>query len=389
MRFVVVLAVALLVPATAVAFDVPILGLQAVVVQDGFDFPVSVAFAPDGRMFVTEKAGRIMVVERGTPRVWATVDASTGGEQGLLGMAIHPNFATTPWVYVYYTDDANGTNRVVRFADAAGSGANMELVFDGIPRATFHNGGVLAFGRDGTLFVTTGDAGVPDSAQDPNAWSGKVLRLRDDGSVPADNPSPASPVYTLGHRNVFGLAVDPETGRAWITENGPTRHDEVNVLDPGRNYGWPAVTGFAGRAEFADPAFAFETPLPALTQATFLESSAYGEENRHALFFGGWNNGIVYRAVLSEDRRGVALVEAVHEQSGWGILDAETGPDGRLYVSAAARTGGGAVFALERLPPVGSSGEGHLVTVAAGAAVFVALFGAYLWRRRQLRRERS
>lgn len=374
------LAVALATP--VVALDLTTIPLQAVETYGGFDFPVSFAFAPDGRVFVTEKAGAVRVIANGTASTWANVPVADEGEQGLLGLALHPDFAANGWVYVYHADPANGTNRVARLTDAGGAGSGLVAIVPGIPNAVIHNGGVLTFGLDGTLFVSTGDATDEPAAQDPARLNGKVLRVNGDGSLPGDNPFPSSPVYSYGHRNVFGLAVDPNTGDLWETENGPSQDDEVNRIIPGGNYGWPNVTGGAGRPEFVDPAFVFPGPLPALTQATFFQG---------ALFFGGWNSGSVYRAILTPDRRAIALLETVHTFAGRGVTDVESGPDGRLYVSAVSRGGaGGAIFAFDSLPPIGGTRGDHIVAYAVVAAVVAGLVLVYAWKRRQMRpRERS
>lgn len=367
--------------APATAWDVGTLPLQAVEAYAGFVFPVSFAFAPDGRVFVTEKAGTVRVAENGTVTTWATINVTDEGEQGLLGLALHPDFAVNGWAYVYHADPGNGTNRVVRLTDVGGVGTNPAAIVPAIPRAVIHNGGILTFGQDGTLFVSTGDATDEPAAQDVARLNGKVLRVRDDGTVPPDNPFAGSVVYSYGHRNVFGLAVDPDTGTVWETENGPLQDDEVNRIVPGGNYGWPTVTGRAGRPEFVDPAFVFPGPLPALTQATFFQG---------ALLFGGWNSGSVYRASLTQDRRGISILETVHTFSGRGVTDVEAGPDGRLYVSVVSPGQGGTIYAFDSLPLIGGTRGDHLVTYAIVVAVVAGLVLVYAWKRRRIRpRERS
>ena len=371
--------------------------LQVVQVYSGLSFPVSFAFAADGRVFVTEKAGSIMVIgTNGTPQLWARLDALTAGEQGVLGLALHPNFAANGWVYAYYTDATNGTNRVVRLHDSSGAGTNLAVIVERIPNNGNHNGGVLAFMADGTLLVSTGDAGDPANAQNLGTRAGKVLRVNGDGSVPADNPfygslSADNLVFTYGHRNVFGLAVDPLNGRAWETENGPTCNDEVNLLAAGANYGWgPSATCSPGTTEGTNrdgpsptmPAYVFPSSLPAVTQASF---------HAGALYFGAWNTGTVYRATLTAGRLGIQEVAAVHTFNGWGVLDVETGLDGRLYVSAANHDGsGGAIFAFTSLPPVAPVGEDHFLAYVFGGALVATLVLVYLWKRRRMdRRENS
>lgn len=376
MRFI-ALALALALATPVAALDLAAVSFQAVETYAGFDFPVSLAFAPDGRVFVTEKAGAIRVVANGTTSTWANVPVTDVGEQGLLGLALHPDFAANGWVYIYHADPGNGTNRVARLTDAGGSGSGLVAIVPAIPNAVIHNGGILTFGRDGTLFVSTGDATDEPAAQDPARLNGKILRVNDDGSLPGDNPFASSPVYSYGHRNVFGLAVDPGTGVLWGTENGPDRDDEVNRIVAGGNYGWPDETGVAGRPEFVDPAFVFVSPLPALTQATF--------HGGH-LYFGAWNSGAVYRAVLTADRRGIADVAVIHTFEGAGVTDVESGPDG-LYASV-VYGGSGAIFRLTSLNPAGTGD--HWLTFGIAAAAIAALFSLYLWKRRRVRgRERS
>jgi glucose/arabinose dehydrogenase len=170
------------------------------------------------------------------------------GEGGLMGLAVAPSGDA---VYAMFT--AASDNRVVRMPwDGRTLGA-PSVVLSGIPKGTIHNGGRLAFAPDGTLFVATGDAGTANFAQEPGNLAGKILRVAADGSVPADNPFPASAVYSLGHRNVQGLAFD-EDGRLWASEFGAKDVDEINLIQPGGNYGWPLVEGPGGGPGFIDPA---------------------------------------------------------------------------------------------------------------------------------------
>lgn len=173
------------------------------------------------------------------------------GEGGLLGLAVAPQGTA---VYVMFTADRD--NRVVRLPwDGARLGAPT-VILSGIPKGTIHNGGRLAFGPDGTLFVATGDAGTPGNAQDPASLAGKILRINADGSIPSGNPVPGAPMFSLGHRNVQGLAFDPQ-GRLWASEFGAKDVDEINRIQPGANYGWPLVEGVGGRAGLVDPVATF------------------------------------------------------------------------------------------------------------------------------------
>jgi glucose/arabinose dehydrogenase len=167
-----------------------------------------------------------------------------------MGLAVSPDFTDDGWLYAYYT--GSDDNRIVRFQE----GGPEQPVLTGIPKARNHNGGRIAFGPDGMLYAGTGDALQTDLAQDRNSLAGKVLRMDRDGGVPAGNPFDGSLVWSLGHRNVQGLAWD-EQERLYVTELGPEVDDEVNRIEPGGNYGWPEVTGVAGRSEFVDPIAVF------------------------------------------------------------------------------------------------------------------------------------
>ncbi|TDB94661.1 PQQ-dependent sugar dehydrogenase [Micromonospora fluostatini] len=210
-------------------------------VARGLDVPWGLAFLPDGDALVAERdSGRILRVAAGggAPQQVAEVaGVAAAGEGGLLGLAVSPEFATDDLVYAYFT--AADDNRIVRFRLGGGT---PEVVFSGIAKATYHNGGRIAFGPDGMLYVGTGDAGDTSSSQDPASPAGKILRLTPDGDPAPGNPTAGSPVYSLGHRNVQGLAWDAD-GRLFATEFGQNDVDEVNLIEPGRNYGWPEVEG--------------------------------------------------------------------------------------------------------------------------------------------------
>jgi glucose/arabinose dehydrogenase len=216
-------------------------------VATDLEAPWDVVWLDDGRTLVTERdSGRLLELDDdGAVGELRTFAVDPAGEGGLLGLAVGPDGAT---VYAYLTTAED--NRVVSF-DADDPDAD-EVVLDGIPSATTHNGGRIAFGPDGLLYVATGDAQDQPAAQDEASLAGKVLRVTADGDVPDDNPFDGSPVWSLGHRNVQGLAFDAD-GRLFAPEFGPDRDDEVNLIEPGANYGWPEVTGAAGVDGFVDP----------------------------------------------------------------------------------------------------------------------------------------
>jgi glucose/arabinose dehydrogenase len=224
--------------------------IQVVVVAKGLAHPWSLAFLPDGTMLVTERAGRLRVVRKGVldPQPIAGVPAVRAvGLAGLMDVALHPKFSENHFIYLTYTKPLNNDQGTVALARGVWTGTELKDVKD-VFVATGGSGGAsrIAFGQDGTLYMTAG-GGQGNGAQDPNSHAGKVLRLRDDGTVPSDNPFVGRQgykpeVFSLGHRNSLGLAVHPGSGEVWENENGPNGGDEINIIRSGRNYGWPIVS---------------------------------------------------------------------------------------------------------------------------------------------------
>lgn len=219
------------------------------------DIPWAGVFLPDGTAVISERGtAALKAVRGGAATLIGTVPGvAAAGEGGLLGLALSPRFPTDRLLYAYLTSATD--NRVVRLRLAESGNGTLspgppEVVFEGIPKATTHNGGRIRFGPDGYLYVGTGDSQRRDQPQDPSALGGKILRLTPDGRPAPGNPF-GNAVYSLGHRNVQGLAWDAD-GRLWATEFGPDVDDELNLILPGANYGWPEVTGAPGRPEFQD-----------------------------------------------------------------------------------------------------------------------------------------
>jgi glucose/arabinose dehydrogenase len=220
-------------------------------VVNGLTTPWGLAFLPDGSALVSERnTGQIKRIANGTATSVGTVPGVVpGGEGGLLGIAVSPSFATDRFVYAYFT--ASSDNRVVRMPYNTSLGQPQVLI-SGIAKAQIHNGGRLAFGPDGMLYVSTGDAGQSANSQNPSSLNGKILRVTPTGEAAPGNPMSGNRMWTLGHRNVQGLAWDAD-GRMWASEFGQNTWDELNLIQAGRNYGWPTVEGQAGNPNFVDP----------------------------------------------------------------------------------------------------------------------------------------
>jgi glucose/arabinose dehydrogenase len=234
-------------------------------VVTGLYVPWSIAFAPDGRAFVTERPGRIRVLNdwKLDPQPWATLDIAAVGEAGLMGIAVSPDFQSNHHVFVVATFRMGErlVNRVIRFTERNGRGSEPTTIIADIPANEFHAGDAIAFGPDRMLYVATGDAGQPSNSADRTSLAGKILRLDANGQVPADNPFPNSPVYALGLRNVQGLAWSAD-GQLFANDHGPSgfpnerlrrNHDELNAIVRGGNHGWPKAAGFSDDARLVSP----------------------------------------------------------------------------------------------------------------------------------------
>lgn len=324
--------------------------LTDTVVQSGLGVPWDLAFAPDGRMFVTERMGNIIVFESGAPnarRLSSTpvTQMRSMGEAGLMGIALDPAFASNGLLYVCAsrTDEGEWRNQVLRYKVTGNALAfDSHVIRSGMGAATIHDGCRVRFGSDGKLWVTMGENGNAKLAQDPNVLNGKVLRVETDGSIPADNPilpgaTKRTAVYTMGNRNPQGLAVQPGTGAMFEVEHGATTHDEINLLEPGKNYGWPTQEGPGGTAKgFTDPLWSSGSVTLATSGGTFVSGPQWG----------AWSGSLFVCTLKEQDLRrfrvnGTTVVpaEILFDQKYGRLRSAVQGPDGALYLTTSQGSG--------------------------------------------------
>jgi glucose/arabinose dehydrogenase len=314
------------------------------VVAQSLDVPWAMTFAPDGRMFFTERPGRVRILQGGqvlaTPALTLD-DVAAVGEGGLLGIAVHPDFASNRFVFLAYTARLAGGGRelrVVRYREVGGTLGEPAVILDRVAAADIHDGARVKFGPDGKLYVTMGDVANPSTAQDLGTLTGKILRINDDGTVPADNPFAGSPIYSYGHRNPQGLDWHPVTGEPWGSEHGQTGNDEINRLQAGRNYGWPVIEADQTRAGMETPILFF-SPSVAPSGASFYTGTAI-TGFRQNLFVGTLAGQHLLRIRFDpNDPNRVAGTERLLAGRFGRIRDVINGPDGALYLCTSNRDG--------------------------------------------------
>lgn len=300
------------------------------VIASNLDVPWGIDFFPDGDALVAERdtAQLLQISPGGAVTELATVAGVTPtAEGGLLGVAISPDYATDQLVYVYSTtaDD----NRVRRGTIDDFRDGQDHVILNGIPSGAIHNGGRLAFGPDGMLYVSTGEAGDPELSQNMDSLGGKILRIKPDGSIPDDNPFVGSPIWSFGHRNVQGLAWD-DAGRMWASEFGASTWDEVNRILPGHNYGWPETEGTGTIDGLTDPAAVFST--------SSASPSGLAYANGH-LWMGALQGATLWRIQVTENGE-------LTDPTAIRVLPARTrsvalAPDGQLWITTSNTDGRG------------------------------------------------
>jgi glucose/arabinose dehydrogenase len=328
--------------------------VETTVVAAGLEAPWDLVFTPDGEALVSERdSSRLLSIDSsGNVEELQRLPENGTGEGGLLGIALSPNYESDGYIYAYYTTDTD--NRVTRFR----LGEDPEPILTGIPVLTYHNGGRIAFGPDGNLYVGTGDAGETSNSQDLNSLGGKILRVTPDGDVPADNPFSNSPIYSYGHRNVQGLAWD-EGGQLYATEFGQNRYDEVNRIQPGGNYGWPAVEGeggFFASGEYIDPIATWATSEASPSGAAILKNGAIPQWEG-SFFMAALRGQRLYRLALDPSGTVTEQEELLSGQAG-RLRHVVQAPDGSLWVLTSNRDGRGTPIATDdrilRLAPANS-----------------------------------
>ena len=370
--------------------------LRVTEVVAGLSQPTAMAFIGPSDILVLQKAdGRVRRVINGALQPGEILDVAvhSSSERGLLGIAVHPDFPTAPFVYLYYTESSTGGdtsgssiplgNRVYRYTWNGNALVDPQLILD-LPATPGpnHDGGAMTFGPDGKLYVVIGDLNRNGQLQNFSGGlapddTGVIFRINDDGSTPADNPFSSHPdlaqYYAYGVRNSFGLGFDPITGELWDTENGPDSYDEINLVQPGFNSGWERIMGPVSRdpegtsdlvqfpgSQYADPKFSWLGPVGP-TAIVFLNSNQLGAEYQNDVFVGDINNGNLYRFELNSTRNGFLfqhpgladlvaddsneLQEVVFGTGFGGVTDLKVGPDGLLYVLSFFQ---GKIFAISR-----------------------------------------
>ncbi|MFW6338595.1 MAG: PQQ-dependent sugar dehydrogenase [Alkalispirochaetaceae bacterium] len=315
---------------------------------EGLVVPWSLTFLSEERALVTERPGRVRLIEDGrlAEEPFLEVDAAAVGEGGLMGIEKHPEYPREPYIYLMYTYRRGSAllNRVERFVVDGGGAESDRVIIDELPGSRYHDGGRIKFGPDGMLYVTLGENFEASRAQDRSVLSGSILRVAPDGSIPEDNPFEDSPIWSYGHRNPQGLAWHPETGDLFASEHGPSGefglegHDIVNVIEKGENYGWPREVGVGGLEEYKDPLIMWVPATPPAGMAFW--------------------NGALYLSTLRSEA--LMRIEVVREEGSYNVRSIEglfagerydgvygrlraavKGPDGALYVLTSNRDGRG------------------------------------------------
>jgi len=299
---------------------------DSIEVQGG---PIALVFSKTGRAFFSERiTGNIWEIigkeDYSLIKHLPVVNATGHHETGIFGIALDSNFENNGNMYAYFTsgdDVKHASNGIIRFST---KNKEEKMIISDIPAGTIHNGGVVGIGPDDKLYIGVGiNNEEKEKSQDINYLGGKVLRINTDGSIPADNPYEGSPVYSFGHRNVFGMAFHPKTDKLYISDVGPDNDDEINIVKAGGNYGWPKVVGYSNNSHFIDPIYTY-TPVITPTQLVFFK----GE-----LYFGSFNEGTVHKLTLAPDGVKILSDKIVYTGKPFGIVGIFVSPEGEFFIA--------------------------------------------------------
>ena len=323
------------------------LTLKVETVVTGLEVPWSIAFTSASRMLVTERPGRVRVVENGAllAAPLAVIEGvPSRGEIGLMGLALAPDYAKSRLLYLCYGYSGRGGPevRAVRYRDEGTRLSDPKVIVEKVPAAPYHAGCRLRFGPDGKLYVTTGDATERKLAHRMDSLAGKTLRLNPDGTIPTDNPFPGSPIFSLGHRNSQGLDWQPGSGLQFQTEHGPTGFDgpgggdEVNIVEAGKNYGWPVVHHRESHPGMVSPISEF-TPAIAPSGASFVTGNKLPGMRGDFLFAALKGERLVRLRLDPSNPRRVFATEFLLDHEYGRLREVMRGPDGAIYISTSNR----------------------------------------------------
>lgn len=311
------------------------------ILVEGLSYPWEILWGPDNFIWMTEKSGKISRVNPSTGQVspvFTISEVVSNGEGGLLGMVLHPDFSSTPHVFVVYDYNKSGTytEKVVRYTYNGTTLTNPQTIIDNIAAASIHNGSRLLI-IDNKIFISTGDANTTSSAQTAGSLNGKILRLNLDGSIPADNPVAGNPYWSWGHRNPQGLVY--ANGILYSSEHGPSNDDEINIIEKGRNYGWPDVQGFCdgGNEQTFCTTNNVKEPIKAWTPTIAVSGTDYYESDyipqwKHSLLVATLKNTRLMQLKLDTDHKTVTETNEFFDGKYGRMRDICISPEGKVYI---------------------------------------------------------
>jgi len=322
-------------------------------VADNLYVPWSIVFTDPDRILITERNGKLRIIQDGIlseKPLKVFEEVSSNGEEGLMGLALDPDYKDNKFIYLSYAYGGSDkmSVKVVRYKDEGDRLSDEKTIMDGLPAERYHAGCRLSFGPDGKLYITTGDAGERKLAQDINTLYGKILRINPDGTIPADNPFPDSPVWSYGHRNPQGIDWYPGTDILYSTEHGPSGFDgpgggdEVNIIVKGGNYGWPVVSHKESKEGMISPVLEF-TPAIAPASGMFYRSDSIPQFKNNYFFGCLRGSGIIRVEIDKNDPSRIISNEMLAEVNFGRIRDITQGPDGAIYFSTSNRDGRGSI----------------------------------------------